>query len=144
MIRQRGFTLFELVLAVATTSIVITIALPAYQDYSYRTQMAHFLDLTLRDRAAVQAYQDTRQQWPRERHEVPISDIDAGPYLEREPALLQTPRALYYKVSLGSGVAGELLLEADFADGVLRSWRCRALHHTPGFARYLPAGCQTT
>ena len=143
MIRQRGFTLFELVLAVATTGIVVTIALPAYQDYSYRTQMAHFLDLTLRDRAAVEAYQDTHRQWPGERHEVPISDIDAGPYLEREPALLQTPRALHYTVSLGSGVAGELLLEADFADGVLRGWRCRTLQYTPGFVRYLPAGCQT-
>jgi len=141
MNRQRGFTLFELVLAVASAGIAVTIALPAYQDYSYRTQMAHLLDLMTRDRQVVERYQREHRRWPGDAHPPGISGADAAPYLAQPPTLLTRPKALHYTVSFGNGVSGELLLEAHLQDGEIQDWHCQPLDQTPGFARYLPAFC---
>lgn len=142
MYMQRGFTLFELALVVAITGIAVTITLPAYQDYHYRTQMARLLDRMTSDQRAVAAFQETHRRWPGSLNEISAGAQEVAPYLEDQPAVLQTPRALRYGVHLASGVSGELLVEARFMDDRLLGWACRPVDFTPGLARYLPDSCR--
>lgn len=53
---QKGFTLIELMIVVAIIGILAAIALPAYQDYTARSQVSEALSLASGARTAVTEY----------------------------------------------------------------------------------------
>ncbi|MBC8881914.1 MULTISPECIES: pilin [Pseudomonas] len=57
---QKGFTLIELMIVVAIVGILAAVALPAYQDYTVRAQVAELIGLTDGAKVAVtENYQST-------------------------------------------------------------------------------------
>lgn len=67
---QKGFTLIELMIVVAIIGILAAIAIPAYQDYTIRSQVTEGLNLASAVKAGVaEAFANTGE-WP--------ADLDAA------------------------------------------------------------------
>jgi type IV pilus assembly protein PilA len=54
--KQQGFTLIELMTVVACIGVLSSIAIPAYQDYTIRAQVAEGLVLSAGAKAAITEY----------------------------------------------------------------------------------------
>jgi len=71
---QQGFTLIELMIVVAIIGILAAIAIPAYQDYTIRSQVSEGLNLSAAAKAAIaETYLNTGQA-PADRGEAGMSD----------------------------------------------------------------------
>jgi type IV pilus assembly protein PilA len=61
---QKGFTLIELMIVVAIIGILAAIAIPAYQDYTIRSQVTEGLNLASAVKASVAEYYAQNGAWP--------------------------------------------------------------------------------
>src|SRR5690606_10069049 len=61
---QQGFTLIELMIVVAIIGILAAVAIPAYQDYITRTQVAEAVGLGSGLKSPLSEYGNDRDAWP--------------------------------------------------------------------------------
>ena len=61
---QKGFTLIELMIVVAIIGILAAVALPAYQDYTTRAQVAEAVQLAGGLKAPLAEYGSDKGAWP--------------------------------------------------------------------------------
>ncbi|NVJ60807.1 MAG: pilin [Gammaproteobacteria bacterium] len=61
---QKGFTLIELMIVVAIIGILAAVAIPAYQDYTIRTQVSEGMAIASEAKTAVNEYRVNRGRMP--------------------------------------------------------------------------------
>lgn len=140
MKQYRGFTLIELMIVVAIIAVLVSIALPAYQDYTARAQVSEGLGLSTQAKLAIATYYANTGAFP-------VSNIEAA--IAASTSLVGR---YVTSVSIGNGdgqisvvfsgsasnkISGlALTMQAVNNDGSL-SWRCGGLE-----PKYLPAACR--
>jgi type IV pilus assembly protein PilA len=72
--KEEGFTLIELMIVVAIIGILAAIAIPAYQDYTIRSQVTEGLNLAGAIKAAVAETYSQTGTWPTTLTEIGVTD----------------------------------------------------------------------
>ena len=159
--KQKGFTLIELMIVVAIIGILAAIAIPQYQNYVARTQVAEGLALASGVKTALTLYYQETGGFPDagsgkydDAHKllgVAASDDLSGKYVEH--IRVQKKKGdIKVKFRDDASVSGlirgekfELRPETDEEDGVIKYWTCHT--QTTGSepwidTAYLPSSCK--
>ena len=133
--KQKGFTLIELMIVVAIIGILAAIAMPQYNKYVARTQVAEAYALLAPVKAALGLYYQESQSWPTgsdtQKHDalgIPERDSFGGDYVARI-ALINDGRVNVVFDTEASGV-NTLIAEKRFqlrpvaTTGGSITWRC--------------------
>jgi type IV pilus assembly protein PilA len=155
---QQGFTLIELMIVVAIIGILAAIAIPAYQDYTIRTQVSEGMNLAAEAKAAISEFNSARGRFP----DVPESAGVAQPasitgnYVTRVEVTTSGGIDITYGNRANTRIATAILSlrpARNPSGGVV--WICGDADDTPGGAtvpnatnntdldaKYLPTDCR--
>lgn len=154
--RQRGFSLIELMVAVAIVGVLAAIAIPLYRDYITRAKISEGLTLAQPLKAAVGEYYALHGGLPELPNNNWTNALEAlgmpgdgengaasGTYVKRIYWHNNTEEPGIYIRYAGGDIDDKLVyLEAAFQQGAIR-WHCTAPGGQTGVpARYLPNNCR--
>jgi type IV pilus assembly protein PilA len=142
---QKGFTLIELMIVVAIIGILAAIALPAYQDYTIRTQVSEGMTLGSGAKTAIAEYFDNHGAFPATNAEAGLVSAASivGKYVTSVDISTGNNGAIY--VTYGGDANGKidtsiLVISAISHEGSVE-WVCGG-SGTDVLAKYRPASCR--
>jgi len=130
-----GFTLIELMIAIAIVGILLSLAVPAYQDYTVRAKIADALNVAASMKVLIGEYYITEAKLPKDAAAAGIdtalkSDYVSGIAYKAKPENSDNPTAGLIKLTLDSDIGGTaggkvLQLKATLgANKKIVKWKC--------------------
>lgn len=142
---QKGFTLIELMIVVAIIGILAAVALPAYQDYTARSQMSEALTLSSGAKVAVTEYWTNNGAFPASNASAGIADAAniTGKYVSSVTVGTGGLVTALMKGtgSVAAGIDGQSLLLSPVTAAGSISWVCKPAAATL-LTKYLPSSCR--
>jgi type IV pilus assembly protein PilA len=145
-----GFTLIELMIVVAIIAILAAIAIPAYQNYVIRSQLAEGFSLAEGSKAAIVEFYDNTGHFPTTQASagLPNDNQISGNYVSHVNATENPGQILVHFDDTGgqnanSAIAGlQMGLSAVTSEGSI-SWSCTNTNITASqIVPYLPSSCR--
>lgn len=139
MRKAQGFSLIELMIVVAIIALLASIALPAYQDYLARAQVAEGYSLAGDARTAVTTYHAERQSFPTGNEDAGLADPQSivGRYVSRVELQANGTIEVHFGNEASTKIAGDTLALTMADEGGSLHWNCSGLDQ-----RYLPSACR--
>ena len=147
---QQGFTLIELMIVVAIIGILAAVAIPAYQDYTIRSQVSEGMSLAAGAKTAIAEFVNQKGTYPSSNTEAGLASPSeiSGNYVSQvdvgsTPGIIEVT----YGNDVNSTVNGNtLVISAATSPGGI-SWTCKAASAsgTPKGdipAKYTPTSCR--
>ncbi len=159
--KHKGFTLIELMIVVAIIGILAAVAIPQYQNYVARAQVAEGLALASGAKTAIAEYRSTTGEWPADNAAAGLAadpeDI-SGKYV-KSLTVSEGCRAipcwsggeverfgfgvlLLFKDTAHASIAGGTLSLEGKDEGGSISWLCYGDLGDPNITDYLPSSCK--
>ena len=142
---QKGFTLIELMIVIAIIGILAAIAVPAYQNYITRAQVAEAIFLGSGMKTALNNYGWSNGAWPTKLIDNQITPSAnelntalVGKYSLMSSTITGTYPSGYITMTITAGKASGQTIFFETLDGAA-TWTC-----TPGTldAKYRPNACR--
>ncbi len=140
---QQGFTLIELMIVIAIIGILAAIAIPSYQDYTARAQVAEALNITGGYKAAIAEYYADKGAWPD--NMTLIGGSRSGSYVASVAIATNVITATMKAApDVNAGIAGSVFALESTDGGA--SWECgssvTASVSNAVIDKYLPSSCK--
>jgi len=145
---QKGFTLIELMIVVAIIGILAAVALPAYQDYTARSQVSETLSLMAGPQTAVTEFWSNKGKLPNNNASAGLSKAASisGKYVSN----VEVKDGIIIAAIKSSGVAkgiveGQIALSPITTAGSVK-WTCTTNHVTDANKKlkdkFIPSSCR--
>lgn len=149
VIRIKGFTLVELMIVIAIIGVLAAIAIPAYQNYISRAQVAEVLNMASSAKAEIMMYYGTKGTCPITTEDIGYDSagtIDSK-YVEKISINTSYAGAIcavdftFQSTGMNAGVAGKTLTFAmmNYAGNGAARWECSSSQIRQ---LYLPTTCK--
>jgi len=140
---QQGFTLIELMIVVAIIGILAAIALPAYQDYTARSQMSEAMSLASGAKTAVTEFYQSNGSWPPSQTSAGLSAATSitGKYVAQVAVTANTgviTATMKAGAPVATGVRSATLVLTPTDRGGAIEWACTS----GAAAKFVPSSCR--
>ena len=134
---ESGFTLIELMIAVAIIGILASISISAYQNFTIRAQLAEGLTLAGQAKSAISEYYAENGDWPNNNEEAGLADelLVAGNYVGHVRITENEIEIMFDNEAHGAIRGRTLTLTASYNSGSV-GWNCSSEGEIPN--RQLP------
>ena len=149
--KQKGFTLIELMIVVAIIGILAAIAIPQYQNYVAGAQVAEAFSLASGAKVAVTEYLNTNGTFPADNSEAGLPDPDDinGKYIKSVTIFCNSCAELsidaVFRDTAHKNLAGGWASLWAKDEGGSLSWRCSGsggMGDPVDVTEYIPSSCK--
>ena len=146
--RSGGFTLIELMIVISVVAILVTLAVPAYQEYNIRAKVTECMIGAAPAKLAVSEFMSTVDSWPPDMDEAALSSTGESKYCSGFTAY--DPLTGSFQININELAIYPTLgqvqpqLSPQVTSVSTIAWRCSRGATGPTELKYLPSTCRGT